>query len=414
VLPRAVPPARGDFIGKPAIPALFAGALILSAGCRTLYDATVTPRPLPRARGLAVETLAEALALPNEEIDVGRAALLAVREDQPDLDVERYLRRLDDLGVRVRRRVATGTAVSDAVRELVSVVQPSGVQAGELPRTGSTGPGLPPELDLARILDGGKGNCLGLGLLYLAVAERVGLPIVGVSAPEHFFVRFDDGVTRLNIEPTRGGAAVSDRAYRDSRHVSPEAEERGIYLRSESKRQVLASLIANKAGYRALAGRLDDALADAERALAVKPYWPQGYVNRGLAHELAGRMREAEADYRNALRYDPRCAGALNNLASLYVRSGVDDKGARLGSLATAEWMSAKALRYSGRRPEYHETAAAVAVALGKLRSARRQLACAVRLDPANPRYRRALEDLEKRMPGRPLPADESTPATAD
>jgi len=374
----------------------------------------VTPQPLPRALGLAVETLAEALALPNEEIDIGRAALLAVREDRPGLDVEHYLRRLDDLGARVRRRVTTGAAIGVAVRELVSVVQPSGAPAGELSCTGSTGSGLPPEIDLASILDGGNGNCLGLGLLYLAVAERVGLPIMGVSAPEHFFVRFDDGVTRLNIEPTRGGAAVSDRAYRDSRHVSPEAEERGIYLRSESKRQVLASLIANRAGYRALAGRLDDALSDAERALAVKPYWPQGYVNRGLAHEFAGRIREAEADYRNALRYDPRCAGALNNLASLYVRSGVDEKGARLGSLATAEWMSAKALRYSGRRPEYHETAAAVAVALGKLRSARRQLACAIRLDPANPRYRRALEDIEKRMPGEALPLEESTPATPD
>jgi regulator of sirC expression with transglutaminase-like and TPR domain len=361
-----------------------------------------------------VESLPEALRLPEEEIDIGRAALLVARDERPDLDVDLYLRRLDDLGARVRRRVTEGTAVDVAVRELKSVVQPSGALAGELSSADRNGPGLPPEIDLARILDGEKGNCLGLGLLYLAVAERVGLPVSGVSAPEHFFVRFDDGVTRVNIEPTKGGAAVSDKAYRQSRHVSPEAEGRGIYLRSESKRQVLASLVANRAGYRALAGRSDEALADAERALAVKPYWPQAYVNRGLAHELAGRLRDAEADYRRALRYDPHCAGALNNMAALYVRSDGDADGARLGSLETAQWMAAEALRYGGDRPEFHETAAAVAAARGKLRSARRQLACAVRLDPDNPRYRRALEELEERMRRDGAAPDAPTPGTRD
>ncbi len=398
-------PARATFPGSTTA-WLFAGALVLAAGCRPFYDATVTPRILPRVRGLAVDSLPEALELPEEEIDIGRAALLVAREDRPGLDVDLYLRRLDELGARLRRRVTDGTSVRDAVRELVSVVQPSGEPAGELAGSSLTGPGLPPELDLARILDGERGNCLGLGLLYLAVAERAGLPVVGVSAPEHFFVRFDDGVTQVNIEPTRGGARVADRSYRELRHVSPEAMERGIYLRSESKRQVLASLVANRAGYRALAGRLDDALADAERALAVKPYWPQGYVNRGLAKELAGRLRDAEADYRKALHYDPRCAGALNNMAALYARSDGDTEGGRLGSLETAEWMVARALRYAGGRPEIHETAAAVATAQGKLRAARRQLACAVRLDPTNPRYRRALEELEERM--RPEAAHEA------
>jgi regulator of sirC expression with transglutaminase-like and TPR domain len=358
----------------------------------------VSPAPLPRARGLAAGSLVEALQLPEEEIDIGRAALLAAGEGRPEFDVDLYLRRLDDLGARVRRRVTEGTTIDAAVRELVAVVQPSGARAEELTSAARAGPGLPPELDLARILDGEKGNCLGLGLLYLAVAERVGLPVAGVSAPGHFFVRFDDGVTCVNIEPTLGGRAVSNRSYRESRHISPEAEERGIYLRSESKRQVLASLVANRAGYRALAGELDEALADSERALAVKPYWPQAYVNRGLALELGGRLREAEADYRKALSYDPRCAGALNNMAALYVRSVGDADAPPLGSLATAEWMASEALKYAGSRPELHETAAAVAAAQGKLRAARRQLACAVRLDPTNPRYRRALEEIEKRM----------------
>lgn len=414
-----------------SVASVLAGAVVLAgsllaSGCKIIYDATVSLDPRPRARGLAAATLAEVLALPEEEIDIGRAALLVAREDRPELRVDEYLRRLDGLAARLRRRLPEGTTVRDAVRELVLLVQPSGRAASALSGTtvdGAEG-AFPPGLDIARILDGSPGNCLGIGLLYLAAAERVGLPLRGVSAPEHFFVRFDDGVWRENIEPTRGGARVSDDAYRRLRRISREAVDAGIYLRSESKRQVIASLLANRAGYRALAGRLDEALEDAERALAVKPYWPQAYVNRGLVNGLAGRPREAEADYHEALKRDPNCAGALNNLAELYVRSwetvrkltieitkpAENDQEApsacsavnkrRLGSIETAARMIAKALKIAPGRPEFHETAASVAAARGKPGAARRHLRRARRLDPDNPRYARLLEEIESPPPG--------------
>lgn len=295
----------------------------------------------------------------------------------------------------------------------------SPVQTSAIPKKG-----LPPQIDLARILDGAKGNCLGLTMLYLAVAERVGLPLYGVSAPEHSFVRYDDGVTRINIEPTRGGKILRDRAYIKAADISPDSIERGIYLRSESKRQMIASLLANRAGYRAMQGDLQGASGDATRALAVKPYWPQGYVNRGLVHELSGRAREAESDYRYALKLDPHCVGALNNLAALYSRGAGHPAGSLLpgatvrepaiqtaktgkdegggagggpvsGSLETAEWMIRRAMRLAPGRPELYETAAAVAAARGRLREARSRLRRAGRLDPDNTRYVRALKALD-------------------
>ncbi|MHC4251359.1 MAG: hypothetical protein ACYS9X_19740, partial [Planctomycetota bacterium] len=107
---RGVLRGAGRLARIPATAASVACALVLVTGCRTFYDATVTPSPLPRARGLAVESLPEALRLPEEEIDIGRAALLVARDERPELDIDLYLRRLDDLGARVRRRVTEGTA----------------------------------------------------------------------------------------------------------------------------------------------------------------------------------------------------------------------------------------------------------------------------------------------------------------
>jgi regulator of sirC expression with transglutaminase-like and TPR domain len=400
--------------------------LAACTGCRALYTRTFKPDVLPRAAGLAAETVAEVLTLPESEIDIGRAALLVAREDRPDLDVDAYLRRLDETAARLRRRLPEGTTAAEAVRQTVAVVQPrsrSGrrpssrrrrraavfdlsVRASDMPAKG-----LPPEIDLARILDGAEGNCLGLTLLYLAVAERAGLPLHGVSAPEHFFVRYDDGITRINVEPTRGGRTpVKDRAYIQSGRISRDSLDRGIHLRTESKRQVLASLLANRAGYRAVQGELAAAHGDALRALAVKPYWPQAYVNRGLVHELAGRAREAEADYRRALRLDPNCVGALNNLAALYSRGRAFGGGAETvpaTAAETAEWMIRRAIRLAPTRPELHETAAAVAAARGQLRRARSRLRRAMALDPGDERYDRELRSLERR-------AGEASAASAD
>jgi regulator of sirC expression with transglutaminase-like and TPR domain len=337
------------------------------------------------------------LTLPEHEIDIGTAVLLAAQDERSDVDERAYHARLDALAARVRRRLPEGVSVAEAVEQLVRVVQPAGVASG---RAEVGADSFPAEIDACRIAEGARGNCLGISLLYLAVAERVGLPVYGVSAPEHFFVRLDDGITKVNIEPTRGGRWVSDKEYRRWRAVCEEAEQRGIYLRSESKRQVIASLLANRAGYRASAGRCHEAIEDAERALAIKPYWPQAYVNRGLAYEGIGQRKRAEEDYYRALRLDPHCAGALNNLAALFVRRAAEGTDCAPGSAESAAKYIERALDLCPGRAEFLETAAAVAAARGDLRLARKRLKRAVQLEPAQARYRALLRETEKRIAG--------------
>jgi regulator of sirC expression with transglutaminase-like and TPR domain len=372
-------------------------ALAAASGCRALYSPTAHLSPLPRSAGLVAGDLRDVLVLPDDEIDIGRAMLLAARDERAGLDVDGYLARLDELAARLRRRLPEGISAHEALRQLTQVVQPEGVPSRRTGNDrGGTG-GLPAEIDISRLLDGARGNCLGISLLYLAVAERVGLPLYGVSAPEHFFVRFDDGVKRINIEPTMGGRIVADREYVAQRRISNEAVERGIYLRTESKRQVVASLLANRAGYRALAGMLPEALDDAERALAIKPYWPQAHVNRGLALELSGDVEGAEDAYHRALQLDPHCSGALNNLAAICTRRAVASASDESpgGLLESATKMIALALDLAPMRAEFHETAASVAAARGRLRSAARHLGRAAHLDPSNTRYREALVRIE-------------------
>jgi tetratricopeptide (TPR) repeat protein len=63
-------------------------------------------------------------------------------------------------------------------------------------------------------LRSGKGNCMGVSLMILILAERLNCPIYGVVLPGHFFCRYDDGASKINIEPNRNGFSHSDDYYR--------------------------------------------------------------------------------------------------------------------------------------------------------------------------------------------------------
>ncbi len=93
-------------------------------------------------------------------------------------------------------------------------------------------------------MDRRQGYCLSLSVLYLSVAERIGLKVYGVVVPGHFFVRFDDGRTRFNIETTSGGATSTDEHYTQKFGV-PDNGRRTIYMKNLTKQQTLGCFFNN-------------------------------------------------------------------------------------------------------------------------------------------------------------------------
>lgn len=65
------------------------------------------------------------------------------------------------------------------------------------------------------------------------------------------------------------------------------------------------------------AGRLDQAVADYKRTLAVRPTYAEAHNNLGNALRALGRPEEAEASYRSALAIRPDYAEAHNNLGNV-------------------------------------------------------------------------------------------------
>ena len=61
---------------------------------------------------------------------------------------------------------------------------------------------------LSSVIAGRRGSCVGLGALYLVLAERLGVGLDGVMVPGHFFVRSRGGARpQRRAAPARRGDA---------------------------------------------------------------------------------------------------------------------------------------------------------------------------------------------------------------
>ncbi|MBD2462794.1 tetratricopeptide repeat protein [Oscillatoria sp. FACHB-1407] len=70
---------------------------------------------------------------------------------------------------------------------------------------------------------------------------------------------------------------------------------------------------SNRGNARVSQNKLEEAIADYNKAIELSPKSPDPYLNRGTALEGLGRWEEAIADYNRVLEIDPNDAAAYNN-----------------------------------------------------------------------------------------------------
>jgi regulator of sirC expression with transglutaminase-like and TPR domain len=351
-------------------------------------------------RGSRASSIADVLALPEHEIDMGRAALLLAADVRSDLDLAAEQAALDRLAADAGRQIGRGGNVREAVDELNSLLLVRRNVAYYRARSAR-------DFDVTDVLHNRRGNCLNSSLLYLAVADRLGLAVHGVFAPGHVFLRYDDGVRQFNIEPTLAGRQLPDLHYRVTADPSREAIRAGAYLRTLSRREFIAEFLAARAGYWAESGRFDRAGADLALAMSVMSRSPQALANAGYLAEKQGRPAEAKARYREALAVDPGNAAALNNLAGLLVADPADPEY----SPVAARRMIELALHNAGRMPAdrlaaMFDTAARIAAAQEDWRDAVRYARRAARACPEHAAYAERANDYAKRWRLRRLPGE--------
>lgn len=167
---------------------------------------------------------------------------------------------------------------------------------------------------LPSVLKARRGSCVGLGSLYLALSERLGLDMHGVLVPGHFFVRLHEQGQVQNVELLREGQALPDAWYRERWPITSASHAYARPLRAAEVEAVLLFDIGNE---RKRAG----AYAQAERAFLQAaerfPELAEAHASAGSMAHLLGALDRARADYAAARAADPLLAGLEQNVALL-------------------------------------------------------------------------------------------------
>ena len=235
----------------------------------------------------------------DNEIDLGRAALVIAQMEYPDLEVEPYLKRMDRLATVIKDLVGD----EDSVFRLLACInivlfKQEGFQGNRSNYYD------PKNSFLNDLIDRKMGIPITLSVLYQEVARRAGLTLHGVGFPGHFLLKHIDHGEEIIIDPFNGGEVRSDAELQSLLdEIYPgKAVLKFEFLSPVSKRQILKRMLINLRGIYLHQGDFLRCLSVEERLVILEPNPVREYRDRGLLHLRLKNFPQALEDLETYLR----------------------------------------------------------------------------------------------------------------
>jgi tetratricopeptide (TPR) repeat protein len=258
------------------------------------------------------ELFQDLITIYDECVDIAEVSLRIAKDEYSEIKIEDYVECIDWYARMIKARIAEG----DGPKSIINIINEflfdelgfTYVPTGNLD-----------DLYLNKVIDRRKGNCIGLSILYLSIAEQLGLPLFGVNVPEHIFVRYDDGEQKINIETGHKGMSLSDSFYvsNSMERFDEKSVAHGCYLQNLNTKEVISNILLNRSKIRRENGDHKGALGDCKKSILLNPKNPGAYCNRGVVYEKMGLISEAIKDYSMAISLNRKYASAYYNRGSL-------------------------------------------------------------------------------------------------
>ncbi len=256
-------------------------------------------RNQPEARRLFDEMVSRK----DEEVELAKAALIFAKEEYPDLDIDGYLSKLDqmarEINVRAGHNAAPHSMISEMNRYLFVKEGFRGNQDDYYD---------PKNSFLNDVLDRKVGIPISLSVLYIEIANRLGLPITGVGFPGHFIVKYSGLGEEFLIDPFNKGRILTKK---DCDEILNRIYGRNIQLQSEflepvTKKQILTRMLQNlKSIYLSSKNSLK-ALSVVDKLLLINPGDMNEIRDRGMLYYGLECFAQALADLETYLGNAPK------------------------------------------------------------------------------------------------------------
>ncbi|HTH80357.1 MAG TPA: tetratricopeptide repeat protein [Ramlibacter sp.] len=234
----------------------------------------------------------------DDEFPLLEAACCIAQDEYPELDVQQVLGEVDQLLARLKRRVPADAAALQRLRALNQFF------FRDLSFGGNVNDYCDPDNSyLNVVLRTRRGNQIALAVLWIELAQGLGLHARGVCFPGHFMVKVNLPKGQVVIDPFSGQSLSREELeerlepYKRRSGLVDEFEvPLGLYLQAAPARDIVARMLRNLKEIHQSQEDWQRLIAVEDRLLVLLPEaWPE-YRDRGLAHAEQGHSQLAVVD----------------------------------------------------------------------------------------------------------------------
>jgi len=226
------------------------------------------------------------------------AAVSIAQDEYPELDVQTVLDEADLLLARLKRRIP---ADAGSLQKLQLLNQ---FYFHDMKFAGNVNDYYAPDNSyLHMLLRTRRGIPISLAVLWMEMAQGLGLSVNGIAFPGHFMVKVSLPMGQAVIDPLSGKSLsreeLSERLdpYRKRSGLVDEFEvPLGLYLQSAQPREIIARMLRNLKEIHRAEEDWQRMLAVQERLIVLMPESWSEYRDRGLVHAELGHTGPALAD----------------------------------------------------------------------------------------------------------------------
>ena len=243
--------------------------------------------------------------MPDTSLPLLETALLIACDEYPDLKAENYSAQVDDYAQQLQRSLP---AQHDITSKLIAINQ---FLYREIGFCGNSDQYDDPRNSyLNQVFDRKLGIPISLAVVQIAVMQRLGLPLEGVSFPGHYLVRLpvEDGI--IVLDPFNQGRPVSFEELRERiiPHMegqSPTDQQLFQVLEPATSRMTLMRMIRNLQAIYQEQGDFERVARSADRLLKLSPNLAEALRDRGIAYAKMGYSLGARDDLTRYLKLQP-------------------------------------------------------------------------------------------------------------
>jgi regulator of sirC expression with transglutaminase-like and TPR domain len=260
-----------------------------------MLSASLQPTPL---------SYFESLVEQDNSLPLCEAAAALAHIEHPDADIQSVLDAMDTHIARIKRRVPADASALDRLRLLTHYFyseQGFGPALNDFYDAANS--------DLAHVLQTRRGIPISIAVIWIELAQSLGLNARGVSFPGHFLVKVTLTRGQVVIDPLSGASLSREELMerlepfrRKSGLVGDYEMPLGLYLQAASGRDILLRMCRNLKEIYSAKGDHERLVETLHRALILQPNAHADRRDRGYALAELGHTKAALSDLQAYLR----------------------------------------------------------------------------------------------------------------